>query len=87
MHGTLDPLTPVDGARHLVEPLRKMSTSPVVYAELPGGHHSFDLFHSVRFETVINGIEAFVEMVRSSRPSTISPGLNTPADSRPTSEI
>ena len=29
-------------------------SNPVVYAELPGAQHSFDLFHSVRFETVID---------------------------------
>jgi hypothetical protein len=36
-----------------------------VYAELPGAQHSFDLFHSIRFETLIDGIEAFAAWVRS----------------------
>jgi hypothetical protein len=31
----------------------------VVYAELPGGQHSFDLFHSIRFDTVVGAIEGF----------------------------
>ena len=35
------------------------SLRPVVYAELPGAQHSFDLFHSIRFERVIDAIEAF----------------------------
>ena len=36
-----------------------------MYAELPGAQHSFDLFHSIRFETLIDGIEAFAAWVRS----------------------
>ena len=44
---------------------------PVVYAELPGAQHTFDLFHSLRFESVVDGIEAFAAWVRSRR----APGL------------
>jgi hypothetical protein len=33
--------------------------NPVVYAELPGAQHGFDLIHSIRFETVVDGIKAF----------------------------
>jgi hypothetical protein len=36
-----------------------------LYAELPWAQHTFDLFHSLRFETVIDGIEAFAAWVRS----------------------
>ncbi|MFB7337806.1 hypothetical protein ACFC00_40400 [Streptomyces adustus] len=35
----------------------------MVYAELPGGQHSFDLFHSPRFEAVVDGVEAFAAWV------------------------
>jgi acetyl esterase/lipase len=42
-----------------------VSSNPVVYAELPGGQHAFDLFHSPRFEAVVDGIEAFAAWVRS----------------------
>jgi hypothetical protein len=41
------------------------SSNPVVYAELPGAQHTFDLFGSLRFETVVDGIEAFAAWVRS----------------------
>jgi hypothetical protein len=44
--------------RRFVERLRRISPGPVVYAELPGAHHSFDLFHAIRFETVVDAIEA-----------------------------
>jgi hypothetical protein len=56
---------PVQGARLLAEQLRSRSTEPVVYAELPGGQHSFDLFQSIRFENVVDGIDAFVAWVIS----------------------
>jgi hypothetical protein len=38
----------------------------VVYAELPGAQHVFDLVHSLRFEAVVDAIEAFAGWVRSS---------------------
>ncbi|WP_419995398.1 hypothetical protein [Streptomyces boninensis] len=44
--------------------LRSVSTSPVIYVELPGAHHAFDLFHSFRFEALIDGIEDFAAWVR-----------------------
>jgi acetyl esterase/lipase len=64
-HGEYDMLVPVEQARALAERLRDVSESPVVYAELPGGPHNFDLFHSIRFEILIDGIEAFAAWVRS----------------------
>ena len=67
-HGDADTFVPVAGARRFVERLRGASTSAVVYAELPGGQHSFDLFHSLRFDTVVDGIEAFTAWVRSDTP-------------------
>ena len=55
----------VEDARAFVERLRKASGNPVVYAELPKAQHAFDLFHSIRFETLVNAIEAFATWVRS----------------------
>jgi acetyl esterase/lipase len=67
VHGDRDTVVVVDDARRFVEALRGESVQPVVYAELPGAHHTFDVFHSVRFESVIDGIEAFAAWVRSAR--------------------
>jgi acetyl esterase/lipase len=64
-HGEDDALVPASRARALAARLRDVSTSPVVYAELPGGPHNFDLFHSIRFEILTDGIEAFTAWVRS----------------------
>jgi acetyl esterase/lipase len=64
-HGDQDTYVPVESARHFTDRLRQVSKKPVVYVELPGAQHSFDLFHSIRFETLIDGIEAFATWVRS----------------------
>ncbi|MEV0421938.1 alpha/beta hydrolase [Streptosporangium canum] len=66
-HGDLDPLVPVAEAREFADRLRATSAAPVVYAELRGGNHAFDLYHSVRFEAVIDAIEAFTALVRSQK--------------------
>ena len=50
-------------AREFVEQLRSVSREPVVYAELPGGQHTFDLYNSPRFDALIAGIEAFTSRV------------------------
>jgi acetyl esterase/lipase len=63
VHGELDSMVPVDSARAFAAKLGEVSANPVVYAELPGAQHAFDLFHSVRFEAVVNGIEAFAAWV------------------------
>jgi acetyl esterase/lipase len=64
-HGDRDTLVIVDDARGFVEQLRTTSSNPVVYAELPGAQHGFDLFRSRRFDTVVDAIEAFTAHIRS----------------------
>jgi acetyl esterase/lipase len=64
-HGDQDSLVLVDDARGFVEQLRAISSNPVVYAELPGAQHGFDLFRSRRFDTVVDAIEAFTHHIRS----------------------
>lgn len=67
VHGDQDTVVVVDDARRFVNALRSVSTQPVVYVELPGAHHTFDVFHSIRFESVIAGIDAFAAWVHSAR--------------------
>ncbi|MCB0908890.1 MAG: alpha/beta hydrolase [Nocardioidaceae bacterium] len=59
-HGDLDTLVTVHDARAFARELGAVSSNPVVYAELRGAHHGFDLFHSARFEAVIDAVEDFV---------------------------
>ncbi|WP_433235178.1 alpha/beta hydrolase [Streptosporangium sp. CA-135522] len=64
-HGDRDTMVLVENARLFAEKLRSTSSNPVVYAELPGAQHSFDLFHSLRFEAVVDAVEAFAAWVRT----------------------
>ena len=48
-HGHHDTVAPVEVARYIADTLAGVSTNPVVYAELPGAQHAFDLFGSLRF--------------------------------------
>jgi acetyl esterase/lipase len=61
VHGALDTLAPVEEARHFVGLLRAVSTEPVAYAELPGAHHAFDVFPSIRCLLAVDHIEAFAK--------------------------
>jgi len=63
VHGGQDTFTPASQARALAEQARRATANPVVYVELPGAQHSFDLLSSIRLEAVIDGIEAFVGSV------------------------
>jgi acetyl esterase/lipase len=63
VHGSHDTVCPPERARELADALRKTSGNPVVYAELRGAQHSFDLLHSRRFELVVDGVWKFATWV------------------------
>jgi acetyl esterase/lipase len=63
VHGDRDILTPVDDARLFVHMLRGVSSEPVLYADLKGAQHGFDLFPSVRAAAVVEGITQFLTTV------------------------
>ena len=65
-HGDHDTVVPVEVARLFADTLGRVSASPVVYAELLGAQHAFDLFGSLRFELVVDAVVAFTAWVRSS---------------------
>ncbi len=67
LHGDLDTVVPVEDARAFVAKAQRESKNPVLYAELPGAHHNFDLFHSIRSEAVIDGVKAFTTWVLANR--------------------
>ncbi|MDP9100919.1 MAG: alpha/beta hydrolase [Actinomycetota bacterium] len=64
VHGRNDTLAPVQEARLLVERLRAVSHQPVLYLELPGTQHAFDVFPSIRSAHVVRAVGRFVELVR-----------------------
>jgi len=63
LHGDKDTLAPVEDARLFVERLREVSPEPVIYGELVGAHHAFDLFVSTRAKPVIESVERFLTAV------------------------
>ena len=65
LHGTNDSLVPVEQARAFVEMLRKESTNHVVYAELPGAQHAFEILPSIRAYACAHAVERFLALVRS----------------------
>jgi acetyl esterase/lipase len=65
IHGRDDTLVPVGEAQAFVERLRAVSTSPVVYAEVHGAQHAFDLFPSVRSAHIVGAVERFLLWARS----------------------
>jgi acetyl esterase/lipase len=73
IHGDRDTLAPVADARTFVERLRAVSSSPVLYAEMQGAQHAFEVFPSVRTATVIEGVERFLSTLWARR------GAPTPA--------
>ena len=60
IHGAHDTLVPVDQARQFVARLRERSKRSVVYAELPGAQHAFDVFPSIRSAHVVRAIDRYL---------------------------
>jgi acetyl esterase/lipase len=62
VHGEKDRIRP-SAVRAFVERVRAVSSHPVLYAELPGAHHDFDLFESIRSAAVSQAVEQFTARV------------------------
>lgn len=70
VHGDKDSLCRVEDARRFARELRCISENPVVYAELPGAQHAFDVLHSIRSEAVADAIEVFAARILATHPAT-----------------
>jgi acetyl esterase/lipase len=64
VHGARDPMVAVTGALDFATALRARSQNPVVWAELPGGLHTFDRFASIRSAGVAAGVVGFADWLR-----------------------
>ncbi|MGZ6752273.1 MAG: alpha/beta hydrolase, partial [Nocardioides sp.] len=60
IHGSVDSLVDVGQARLFVERLRRVSHRTVVYAELPGAQHAFDIFPSIRSAHMVRAIDRYL---------------------------
>ncbi len=63
IHGANDTLVPVKEARAFAAALRSVSHAPVLYAELPGTQHAFEVFGSIRASVVVPRVETFLRSV------------------------
>jgi acetyl esterase/lipase len=79
VHGANDSLVPVREARGFVELLRRSSTAPVVYAELPGAQHAFEIFPSIRTAHVVAGVADFLAVIHAGHGA--APRSGPPIDS------
>ena len=70
IHGDRDTLAPVEEARYFANQLRGTSRAPVVYAELGGAQHAFDLFCSPRTSHMLGAVLQFLDATHAeSQPS------------------
>ena len=67
IHGESGSLVPVEEARAFVERLRAVSNERVLYAEMRGGQHAFDVIPSWRTIPVIEAIERFLATVHTAQ--------------------
>jgi acetyl esterase/lipase len=65
VHGDRDSLVAVEDARRFAGELRATSRNPVLYAEMKGGQHAFDLIPTWRTVAVVEAIERFLATVRA----------------------
>ena len=63
VHGEKDMQVPASDVRAFVARVRAVSSRPVSYAELPGAHHDFDMFESIRSAAVSEAVEQFTARV------------------------
>ena len=69
LHGDVDSLASVEEARLFAERLGAASSQPVVYAELPGAQHAWEVFRSVRAMHSVHAVTRFLEWVHARRDS------------------
>jgi acetyl esterase/lipase len=80
IHGAHDTLVPVEQARLFVQELRRNSKRSVVYAELPGAQHAFDVFPSIRSAHVVRGIDRYLNWHWNTWRQGLAPDTGVDAD-------
>jgi acetyl esterase/lipase len=68
IHGDLDTLAPVAEARAFAELLRQRSRNRVVYVELRGAHHAFEILQSIRALQTIAAVDLFLTWLLTAAP-------------------
>src|SRR4029077_7348674 len=65
IHGSSDNLAPVTQAREFVRLMRAVATEPILYAEVPGASHAFDVFHSTRTTNAVRAVGRFCAWIEA----------------------
>jgi len=65
IHGTRDSLAPVEEAILFTQAFRNRASAPLVYLEIPGAQHAFELLSSPKAQAAINGAERFLAYLYS----------------------
>ena len=83
VHGDRDTLAPVEDAQLFVKTLRATSRSEVMYTELRGAQHAFDIFASPRTSRMLDGTLRFLtamhEQAKTSNASRLAEQSASPA--------
>ncbi len=74
IHGQNDVLVRPTRVREFVDRMRAGSSQPVEYVELPGAHHTFDVWESIRANAVSIAVERFVTAAAGPWPRDPEPG-------------
>lgn len=73
IHGDTDTLVPIEPARRFVKRLRGVSNEPVLWAEIPGAQHAFELFWSARTHRVVDAAARFADQLARRRTAGATP--------------
>ncbi|HEX5143747.1 MAG TPA: alpha/beta hydrolase [Mycobacterium sp.] len=80
LHGRNDSIIPVGEAREFVTALREVSEAPVVYAEIPGAQHAFEIFGSSHGQYTAAAVQKFLDWMRAKRgPQPVTPPAAAPS--------
>ena len=75
IHGDRDTLAPVEEARDFANELASVSKAPVIYAELSGAQHAFDLFCSPRTAHMLVAVLKFLDATHASAGASFDDGV------------
>lgn len=65
LHGSDDSMIPVEESRQFVAALRRVSTAPIAYAEMPHAQHAFDFYGSPRAHYTAEAVGRFLSWVHA----------------------
>ena len=83
VQGTHDSLVWVEEVRRFVAEFSPLTSYPLVYAELLGAQHAFEIFHSPRTSHFLNAAAVWLEWVRARQSHRDAPTGVTAEDAKP----